>query len=264
MAGPWTLIVLAQLSIVCFGCRATREAIDTGGEKSREVIGGIDPTGVVAASSEQRRTLAAIRAQVEAIDVDGFNRAVERLSAVTDAMALRLDALSPQELSTASHELANALAALSTQLEDAPLGETVKSVHALARTAEQSISSLNVENVQAVLDDTRATLSDLAAAVDKLQAGLQDTMRDTQNLIDEGRAKVRALPTTELRDALNTLDLAVRDVRGVTTDLSATVPLLQTALTSGRLAFLSFAGLCVVGMICGGVWVFRRALRRSS
>jgi hypothetical protein len=220
------------------GCRTVGGAMEAGGRATRGVVGSVEPTGVVAETEERRKLWEATRERIEGLELDKVNAAINDLADGVAKLTERIEALRTEDITTVAEQLVSATTSLRQQIEAADLPRLVEGIHTMIGTVDtEVVGKVNVDEINALVTDVRATSAQLRESVFRLESSLAGLMTDVQTLTRNVNRVVEVVPTEQVERTLATVDETTLMIRSSTANLPSTMA--QIDETLGLLRWLT-------------------------
>lgn len=264
------LLLVAPLITALAGCETTGQVVEKGGQKTRDLIGKVEPTGTIKEIDARRTAFDELRLRLEELDVEGFNALVASLVASANKLAEHVDRIPSENLAELERDVSRTVAAVRTQAESAKLDETTSSIRALTATLDEKSRQLDVAKVNELIAEMTETVDELQQAAHTLETRSAATLERVDQLLSESVERISALPADELREAVSSFaqttaaaEEAIVPVRQSVSRFPATMANLDTTLRSLQLTFRVATGVLVLVGAYTIVWLFR-ARRRPA
>lgn len=258
-------IVLGAVPILLtFGCDAAKKAIDAGETQARSAISKVDPTGLIAETAERKAAAKAVHEGVKELDIASFNRAVADIGVVIRQLSERLDAISPQSLTSFQDNLQASSAMLRTKLEATDVDRVAATFATAAETFDAKIKTLNVKELNALVMRSDHEVTRLASTVTQLAREVDQVVIETKELVRQTTAFVRALPTDEARQSVRRITETAATIHDVASRLPATVKRVDMAMQSLRTSLWIASAVLVLLSACATVWLVGALRSRSG
>lgn len=264
-----TLILLLPLAAVLAGCETTGRVVETGGDKTRDLIGKVEPTGTLKEIEARRSAFDELRLRLEELDVEGFNALVASLTASAEKLAQHVDRIPSENLAALERDVSRTVAAVRTQAEAARLDETTSAVRTLTATLADKSSELDVSKINELVAEMIETVDELQSAAHTLETHTAGTLERVDQLLSESVERISALPADELREAVSSFaettaaaEQAIIPIRQSVSRFPATMAHLDMTLRSLQITFRVATGVLLLVGAYTIVWLFR--IRRRT
>ena len=244
--------------------------MDRGAEKTRSIIGTVDPTGAIAETEERKKLWTAARKRFEEVDVARLNQTVEALGAAVQRLDERIAAIDVQSIRDASAATDELMKAAKAQIEQANAGEVSAKVQELLTNTDLRIQALNPEQLAAIVAGITESAARLHDVIDALDGRLASVAASAQSLSDVAARRVGDLPIDEtrgallqLRSAIDEVGVAAEHVRRATAPLPAASTELESTLRWARTMLITATGVLTIAGVSLLAWLFRRGPRGS-
>ena len=234
------------------GCRAAKRAVNE-----------LDPTGVLAETAARKNTWDAIRARADELDTRAFNSAVGELERSLRLLSERIEALSPEAITSIQDRVRAGSATFEAKLAATDFAGTAAAIARAAETLDARTQALGaggeaaLESINTLVEQSSRAVVELSETVSILRDRLEQVTADTQEMIRQATETVRALPTEQVDRTLQQIDDAVGLVRAAASKWPATTNRLDEAIGSLRTTLRVVTATFLVLGGCAAVWLVR-------
>lgn len=262
------LLCLSCIPLLLAGCETTGNVVEKGGQKTRDLIGKVEPTGTIKEIEARRTAFDELRLRLEELDVEGFNTLVASLTATAEKLAEHVDRIPSGNLAELERDVSRTVASVRTQTEAAKLDETTSSLRALTATLDEKSKELDIAKINELVAEMTETVDELQQAAHTLETRSAATLERVDQLLSESVERISALPADELREAVSSFaqttaaaEEAIIPVRQSVSRFPATMANLDMTLRSLQLTFRVATGVLVLVGAYTIVWLLRMRRR---